>query len=66
MTINELMTKVNYIARTEGSTRWDGSFGPSAWKQHDHWDTAHLDARDGSGLFGNLTSDRTSDHLTAW
>ena len=37
MKLKELMTLTNYIARTEGSTQPDGSFGPSAWESHDRW-----------------------------
>jgi hypothetical protein len=66
MTINELMFRANHIARTEGSTRPDGSFGPSTWKRHEDWDTAHLDSCDAPMLFGNVTNNATSDQLTAW
>jgi hypothetical protein len=37
MRLKELMTLTNYIARTEGCTQPDGSFGPSAWESDDRW-----------------------------
>jgi hypothetical protein len=66
MTVNELMIMANHVARTEGSTQPDGSFGPSTWNRHDNWDMASLDFCDAPMHFGNLTNDTISDHLTAW
>jgi hypothetical protein len=66
MTINELMIRANHIARTEGSTGPDGSFGPSTWKRHDNWDTANLDSCDAPRLLTNLNNNTSSDQLTAW
>lgn len=43
MALKELMTRANYIARTQGSTQPDGSFGPSAWKNNDGSDGIHVD-----------------------
>ncbi len=43
MALKELMTRANYIARTQGSTQPDGSFGPSAWKNNDGSDGTHVD-----------------------
>jgi hypothetical protein len=66
MTINELMIRANHIARTEGSTQPDGSFGPAASKRHDNWDTAYLDFCDAPVFFRESTNNTTSDQLSAW
>lgn len=44
MTLNELMTVANYIARTEGSTQPDGRFGPSTWKSCNERSEVHVES----------------------
>ena len=61
MTLEELMIKANHVARTEGSTQPDGSFGPSAWKSHDRWPLSPA-----SMLFENHNTAVASDQLSAY
>lgn len=64
MTLIDLMQQANHIARTEGSTQPDGSFGPSrAWRRNSNSGTVATGVEPPVGVFsGNLNEKLSSNN----